>query len=182
MAEWRLIEWAVNTFIHDFVSRIQFHFSECSENEWMKVRKHNVNEINQSNSIKWNLMSWFDLIEFTILTQYERSDSFNSTAQSIQCVEIELMADWNELNTKRTKANEINPFQFNSEIEMKLDDWVAMLKKERIQSIHSFLSVKCNGVDESRAVYTSLIDSIALSFVFFKWNEMKCIEIKSIIL
>ena len=114
--------------------------------------------------------------------QVKRSDSFNSTAQSIQRVEIELMADWNELNTKRTKANEINPFQFNSEIEMKLDDWVAMLKKERIQSIHSFLSVKCNGVDESRAVYTSLIDSIALSFVFFKWNEMKCIEIKSIIL
>ena len=26
-------------FIHDFVSRIQFHFSECSENEWMKDRE-----------------------------------------------------------------------------------------------------------------------------------------------
>ena len=127
-------------------------------------------------------MNWINWSEFKKARRRERSDSFNSTAQSIQCVEIELMADWNELNTKRTKANEINPFQFNSEIEMKLDDWVAMLKKERIQSIHSFLSVKCNGVDESRAVYTSLIDSIALSFVFFKWNEMKCIEIKSIIL
>jgi len=33
--EWRSGEAAY--FIHGFVSRIQFHFSECSENEWMKV-------------------------------------------------------------------------------------------------------------------------------------------------
>ena len=31
--------------IHDFVSRIQFHFSECSENEWMK--EHDENEVNE---------------------------------------------------------------------------------------------------------------------------------------
>ena len=68
----------------------------------------------------------------------------------IQRVEIEWRVKLNESEGGMNGANEINPFQFNSEIEMKLDDWVAMLKKERIQSIHSFLSVKCNGVDESR--------------------------------
>ena len=29
-------------------------------------------------------------------------------------------------------ANEINPFQFNSEIEMKLDDWVADWKQPNV--------------------------------------------------
>ena len=48
-------------FIHDFVSRIQFHFSECSENEWMKelsMPKAMAAAAIQFHYTKWMKVEW----------------------------------------------------------------------------------------------------------------------------
>ena len=63
------------SFIHDFVSRIQFHFSECSENEWMKYNKQS--EFNQSiHFFPWNVMElmnrgYYNSNYMTIIYKYK---------------------------------------------------------------------------------------------------------------